>query len=341
MSSTVTTATDGTDLTQSPPQAGTALRPSSTRRGERPLTVIVAMLANLVLALAKFVVAAVTGSAALFAEGVHSVVDTMNQGVLLFGERSSRRPADLGHPFGYGKEVYFWALIYSVLLFGVGGGVSIYKGIDALQSPELAHDVIYSYVVLAVALVAEGASWLYALRAVAREQQGATFADKLRATKDPTRFAVVAEDFAALVGVIIAAAGIGLSEVLRSPVPDAIASILIGVTLCVASVALTRRTRSLLVGQAASPQVVREIEQIVSRSPGVRYAGTPLTMHLGPAQVVAAINVKFEPDLSAADVARCVDELEQNIRSRFPEVARIFIEAQLATGDVEREQPAG
>lgn len=306
---------------------------------ERPLTILVAMGANLVLAGAKFLVAATAGSAALFAEGVHSIVDTLNQGLLLVGARQSHKPPDSAHPFGYGKAVYFWTLIYSVLLAGIGGGVSIYEGIAALRDPQPPRALLYSFVVLSVALVAEGTSWVVALRTVDREEPGGSFLQKLARTRDPSRFVVVAEDFAALVGVLIAGTGIGLTHALHSAVPDAVASILIGLLLCTTALILTMRTRDLLVGQAAAPDIVAEVERIAARTTGVHYAGTPLTMQVGPRQIVVAINVRFDPRLSAAAVARCVDFIEEEITERFPEVQRIFVEAQLANRDVEREAP--
>ncbi len=314
-------------------------RATSTSDSKRPVTVLAAMAANGAIAVAKFVAAAFSGSAAMFAEGVHSVVDTLNQALLLYGARRSERRADTKHPFGYGKEVYFWTLIYSVLLFGIGGGVSIYKGIHALSHPEQPGDLFWSVVVLAVALLAEGSSWLVALRAIKREESGRSLLGKLQRTTDPSRFVVLGEDSAAMLGIAVALVGVVASSLLSSPTPDAVASIVIGFILCGAALALTTKTKELLVGQAAPPDVVQEVQRIASNKRGIVYVGPPLTMHLGPHRLLAALDVKFGRDLNSAQVAGAVDDLEQSIRTRFPQITRIYIEAQLASQDVEREQP--
>ena len=312
------------------------------RREERdsnPITLIAAIVANLAIAVAKFFAATVSQSAALFAEGVHSLIDTANDVLLLFGHRRSRRPADADHPFGYGKEVYFWTMIYSVLLFGIGGGVSIFKGVTQLRHPVETGHFGWSYAVLGVALVAEGISWTIAVRKVHREGRGRSFLAKLRKSRDPSRFVVVGEDSAAILGVLVAFVGVGLTQLTGSVVPDALASIAIGLLLCVAAVFMTLQTKELLVGLSADRRVVAGIKELTDRLEDVEYSGPPLTMHLGPHEVLAALDIKFRPNMTAASVARCVDVLEAKIRERFPDITRIYIEAQLAPGDVELEQP--
>lgn len=306
---------------------------------KRPFTLLVAIAANIALAVSKFIVAAISGSAGMFAEGVHSVVDTFNQGLLLFGARRSQLPADDGHPFGYGKEAYFWTLIYSVFMFAIGGGVSLYEGVRALARSEMPTLFHWSYVVLGVAVVSEGTSWVVALRTLNREEQAHGMLGKLRRASDPSRFVVVAEDSAALLGVIVAFFGLLLSQVFDTHYPDAVASILIGAILCLVALGLTARSRELLIGQAASRETVKDIENIIERTESVHYAGPPLTMHLGPGHMLAAINIKFSGALSSADVARTVDEIEDAIRRRYPEFTNIYIEAQLAERDVKDEQP--
>jgi cation diffusion facilitator family transporter len=309
------------------------------RKLRAPVTVVVAMLANVALATAKFVVAVLTGSAAMFAEGVHSLVDSINQSILLVGARRSARPADAAHPFGYGKDVYFWALVYCVLLFGVGGGVSIFRGISALRSPEPIENFTAAYLVLAMAVVLEGISWLTAWRALSRRDRQRDPWRKLERATDPSEFAIVAEDGAAVIGALVAFLGLGLSQHLGSSRPDAIASIAIGVILCLAALAVTWRTRDLVLGQSAPHEVVRGIQETIEAEPHVRYTAPPLTMHLGPAEILAAINIEFDRSISAPQVARIVDRLERSIQERFPQVTRIFIEAQVGPADVEREQP--
>ena len=313
---------------------------SEGERESHPVTVLAAMAANLVIMVAKFVAAAFSGSAAMFAEGVHSAVDTANQGIILFGVRRSKKPADEEHPFGYGKEVYFWALIYAVLLFGIGGGVSIYEGLSRLLSGrgEVPESYLWSYVVLGVALVAEGSSWLIAVRAVEREETGDGFLQKLFRSKDPSRFIVVGEDTAALAGVLIAAAGLGLSQLTGSPSPDAIASVLIGLILGAAALYLVAQSRRLLVGESTDPEVIEAIEGVTSRRDDVVEAGRPFTLHFGPERILVALDVTFRRELSADQLALAVDEIEADIRSCDARVRRIFIEAQRIPDDI--EQPA-
>jgi cation diffusion facilitator family transporter len=285
------------------------------------------------------VVAAFTGSAAMFAEGVHSVVDTLNQGLLLFGVTRSRKRADTVHPFGYGKEAYFWALVYSVLLFGIAGGVSIYEGIDKIATGEATLVRWWTYAVLGVALASEGGSLLFTLRKVNDEERGSSLVSKIKRSADPSRFIVLAEDSAAITGVLIAFVGLAVTQATGSPLPDGLASIFIGVILCVAALALTRRSMNLVVGEAVPPDVLADLTRIIEAADGVESAGPPLTMRLGPHDALAAVDIAFGKQLSSAEVATTVDRLEEAIRSRFPEFTRIYIEAQIAKADIDREQP--
>lgn len=310
------------------------------RNDTKPLTVVSAIVANITIAVAKFIAAAASGSAAMFAEGVHSVVDSLNQGIILLGLSRSNKAADPTHPFGYGKEVYFWTLIYAVLLFGIGGGVSIFKGVTRLSDPSVEGSFTWSYVVLAVAFVAEGTSWVIAVRAVRRKERGRGFFQKLVHSKDPARFVVVGEDSAALMGIVVAAVGILLTQLTGSHYPDAIASMLIGLILCAAAVYLVRQTKALLVGESADPEIVRGILELTERRSDVEHTGPPLTMHLGPRSVLVALDIEFRRDMSASDVAQAVDEIEDEIRERYSQVEKIYIEAQLVGRDVEKEQPA-
>ena len=196
-----------------------------------------------------------------------------------------------------------------------------------------------SYVVLGVALVAEGISWTIAARKVASEGRGVGFLHKLRHSRDPSRFVVVGEDTAAILGVLVAFVGIALTQLTGSVVPDAIASIIIGLLLCGAAVWLTMQTKQLLLGLAADPEVVSGIKELTDEHHDVEYAGPPLTMHLGPHEVLAALDIKFRATMTSDEVARCVDAIESEIRRRFPDITRIYVEAQLASGDVELEQP--
>lgn len=304
----------------------------------RNFTVVVAISANLVIMLAKLAAAVISGSAAMLAEAAHSIVDVANQGVILFGIWRSRRPADRNHPFGYGKEVYFWTLIYAMLLFGVAGGVSIYEGISRLLAPSRTSDFAFSYVVLAVALVAESVSWFVAVRAVDREGRGASFFQKLLGSKDPSRFVVVGEDTAAIAGVLVAFLGLSLTQITGSPYPDAVASIGIGLLLCASAIYLTVHTRRLLVGESIDDDLLRQIRALTLARRDVEDTGDAFTMHLGPDTILVAIDVRFRGDLSGDQVAFAVDEIEAAIRRLDARVERIFVEAQLSAQDIEQPE---
>lgn len=298
-----------------------------------PITILAAMTANLVIAVAKFIAAGISGSSAMASEGIHSVIDTGNQVLLLIGVKRSERPADLKHPFGYGLERYFWSLIVAILLFGIGGGMSIYEGYHHLQNPGERGDVMWSYAVLAVAFVAEGTSWVIAARAILREGTAGSFWKKLHASKAPSRFVVVGEDTAALAGILTAFVGIAVGQWLDSPVPDAIASMIIGLILCGTAVYLSIQSKKLLIGESADPEMVRAIHELVAAHPAVERVGYPLTMHFGPEDVLVNLDIRFDPRLGSIDLARAIDDIERRIHTRYPMVTRVFVEAQLEAGE--------
>jgi cation diffusion facilitator family transporter len=295
---------------------------------ESPKTVIVAVIANLVIAVAKFAAALVSGSSAMYSEGIHSLVDTGNEALLFLGLSRAKKPADVEHPFGYQKELYFWSLIVAVLLFGVGGGMSIYDGLHELLHPAARGSAVWSYIVLGIAAVAEGTSFTVAARAIRRKEIGDSFLNKLHHSKDPSRFAVVGEDSAALLGIATAAVGLGLGQLTNSPYPDAIASMVIGCILIGAAIYLIAQSKSLLIGESTDPRIVRHIQELVSRHPAVRRVRRPGTMHFGPEDVMLTLDITFHP-MSSNELARAIDDLERLIRRDHPEMKRIYIEARL------------
>jgi cation diffusion facilitator family transporter len=321
------------------PPAASAAHPSkkAVRAKERPITIIGAIVANLVIAVAKFVAAAFSGSSAMLAEGIHSVVDTGNEVLLLIGLRRSQRGPDETHPLGYGRELYFWSLIVAVLLFGFGGGFSIYEGVHRLEHATARGPVVWNYVVLGVSFLAEGASWMIAARAVSRHERGRTFWKKLHHSKDPSKFMVFGEDTAALLGILVAFAGVLVGEWLDASWPDAAASIVIGGILCAVAVYLVYETKNLLVGEGADPEVVHHMRELAAGHPGVLDVRKPATVHLGPDEVIVILNVRFEPRLSAEKVAAIIDDIEHAIRGRYPEMRHILIEAQRVDGPVETD----
>jgi cation diffusion facilitator family transporter len=300
----------------------------SSHTSESPIAVYGAIASNLIIAAAKFTAAFFTGSSAMLSEGIHSLVDTGNEGLLLLGVHHSRKPADAQHPFGHGMELYFWSLIVAIVLFGLGGGMSFYEGIAHLQQGSEMGNPLWNYVVLAVALVAEGTSWSIGLRQLLKERRGQSLWRTLRASKDPSVYTVVAEDSAALVGIVWAFLGVFIGHRFESVHADAIASMLIGVTLAAVALFLAYESRSLLMGESADAQVVQRIQELAQDDPAVVRVRRPLTMYFGPREVLLNLDVEFRPDLSAQEVTEAVDRLESKIRSEEPVIKRIFIESE-------------
>ncbi len=293
--------------------------------------VIAAFIGNGLIAVTKFVAAAVTGSSAMFSEAVHSLVDTGNQALLLYGIQRSRRPADARHPFGYGRELYFWAFIVAILLFSAGAGVSIYEGVHKILDPQPVTDAYLNYIVLGLAMVFEGAAFVFALREFNRVKGGRGYLAAVRVSKDPALFTVLMEDTAALLGLVIALVGITLAEVLELPVLDGVASVAIGLVLAAAALLLAYETKGLLIGEAAKPEVVARLRRIVGAEHGVDRINEILTMHMGPRDVLLNLSLDFRSALSSDQVQAEVSRLEHQIKAAFPEITRVFIEAESRT----------
>lgn len=294
---------------------------------ESRLAIYGAIAANVAIAITKFIVAGVTGSSAMLSEGVHSAVDTFNGILLLVGLRLSQRPATDEHPFGHGKELYFWSLIVAVLIFGLGGGVSFYEGIQHIQQPEPIRDPMWNYVVLGAAALFEGTSFAIALRQFRRQARERPFWSALHGSKDPTTYTVLAEDSAALVGLLIAVAGIYLSHRLGIPELDGVASLLIGLLLAGVAVLLIRESRGLLIGEGVRPETARAIRDMALLRPRVSAVGRILSMYMGPEDVLAIIDLDFEAGTSTEEAAAAIASLEREVRERYPMIKRLFIEA--------------
>jgi cation diffusion facilitator family transporter len=296
------------------------------------LVVYGAIAANVGIAVTKFIVAGISGSSAMLSEGVHSAVDTLNDVLLLVGLRLSQRPATPEHPFGHGKELYFWSLIVAVLIFGLGGGVSLYEGVQHIRSPVPMRDPKWNYIVLAAAAVFEGASFTIALREFLQTAGDRPFWPALHQSKDPTTYTVLAEDAAALVGLVIAAAGIGLSHWLQMPELDGVASVLIGALLAGVAILLIRESRGLLIGEGIRPETARAIRAIALAQPKVRGAGRVLSMYVGPEDVLVTMDLQFDDGTAATEAARAIETVEQQVRERYPMIKRLFIEAGAPSG---------
>ena len=296
---------------------------------EKPIAVYGAIVSNLIIAILKYIVAFLTGSSAMLSEGIHSTADTGNELLLLLGLSQSRKPADQDHPFGHGQELYFWSLIVAIILFSAGGGMSIYEGINHMQYPSEMKSPTWNYVVLAVAFLVEGVSWFIALRELLkRKDPEESFWQGLRASKNPSIFIVFGEDSAALIGLLVAFGGVFLGHQLKSPYPDAIASIIIGLILAVVAIFLANESKSLLVGETANQKTIDGIRELVLQHPAVENMRNPLTMHLGPYEILLNLDVQFQSDLTAAELVKVVDELETQIHNKFTGIRQIFIETE-------------
>ena len=294
---------------------------------ESRTAIFAAIAGNLAIAATKFVAAALTGSSAMLSEGIHSVVDTGNGGLLLLGVRMSKKPADAAHPFGHGKELYFWSLVVAILIFALGGGMSVYEGVTHIAHPNHGQDPTWNYVVLGIAIVFESASFYFALKAFRKEmgQQGVW--QTIHASKDPTTFTILFEDTAALLGLLVAFAGIFLGHALNNPYLDGVASITIGVILGVVAGFLAYESKGLLIGEGVDQPTLKSIRKIAREDPAVVKVRKALTMHFGPHDVLLTLDIQFQEHLTAVEISAVVDQLEKKIRDRHPEIKHIFIEA--------------
>jgi cation diffusion facilitator family transporter len=296
---------------------------SAVGHGNR--TIWIAFAANLGIAAAKFGAAAITGSSAMLTEGVHSVVDSTNQLLLLWGRRAAKRPADEIHPFGYGRELYFWSFVVAVLVFALGAGVSVYEGIIHISEPEPAVSPIVAYGVLLVAFLLEGGSTWEAFKEFKQAKGNLGWIKAIRQSKDPTGFIVLLENGAAMFGIIAAAVGLGISQLTGDPRYDGLASIVIGAILGITAVFLAYESKALLIGEAADPELVAAIHALVLEKDGVASIGEILTVHVAPDQITAMLSVDFEDQISAREVERLVCQIEGETAAKFPEVTGLYI----------------
>lgn len=285
-----------------------------------------AIAANVAIAATKFVVASITGSSAMLSEGIHSAVDTGNGVLMLIGTRLSERKATVEHPFGHGKELFFWSLIVAVLVFGLGGGLSIFEGVQHILNPAPIRDAKWNYFVLVAAALFEGTSFGMALRVFMREKGERPFWQALHGSKDPLTYTVLGEDFAALAGLAVAAIGIFVSHRFDMPKADGVASVVIGVILAGVAVLLIREARGLLIGEGVRPETAAAIRELLKRHPLVRDVGPLLSMYIGPDQVLLTLDIEFDPKASAQSISDAVKSLEREIRERFDKITRIYIE---------------
>ncbi len=292
--------------------------------------IIAALIGNALISVTKFIAAIVTGSSAMLSEGIHSLVDTGNQMLLLYGMKQAEKPADEKFPFGYGKEIYFWSFIVAILIFALGGGISVYQGVQHVLHPVEIVDPFINYLVLGFAMLFEGTAWYFALREFKRSKGNWGYIEAVKRAKDPSVFVVLFEDSAAMLGLMVAFAGILLTELTGVLYLDGLASIIIGCILIATAIWLAYETKGLLIGESANQPVVQEIRNILSANDNVETVNEVLTMHMGPDFILANISVDFKDQLTAEIIENCIADIDKKIKQVQPLVKRIFIEAERA-----------
>ena len=288
-------------------------------------TLVIAFVANLGIAAAKFVAAGITGSSAMLTEGVHSVVDSTNQLLLMWGRRQAKKPPDKYHPLGYGPELYFWSFVVAVLVFALGAGVSIYEGIIHIANPEEAVSPTVAYIVLAIAFLLEGWSTREAFNEFKAAKGKLGWYEAIRRSKDPPSFIVLLENGAAMAGIVAAAIGVLLAQLTGDPFYDGAASVVIGVILGLTAFLLAYESKGLLIGEAADPELVRELRELACGKDGIVGVGHVLTVHFSPDQIAAMMDVDFRDTISAGDVERIVREVEDEAHRQWPQLMQLFI----------------
>jgi cation diffusion facilitator family transporter len=289
-------------------------------------TIYAALLANLLIAVTKFVAGGISHSAAMIAEGMHSVVDTINQLLLLLGINLSKKKPDRSHPLGYGKELYFWSFIVSILIFGLGGGLSVYQGIMHIINPVELGDPKWSYIVLGVSVIFEGTSLVIAAIEFNKLRYGQSWWDAIVNSKDPTTFLVLFEDSAAVAGLLIAALFLYLSHHLNKPYLDGVASLLIGVILIIVSLILARESRSLLMGEGIRADTRRRIRKVVESDKAVLSLMHLLSTYQSPEEILVMLIIEFKPDLTTADIDKAIDRIRSEIKKEFGRIRFVIIQ---------------
>jgi len=287
-----------------------------------------ALVGNALVAVTKFIAAAVTGSSAMLSEGIHSVVDTGNQLLLLLGLHKAKKPASERFPFGHGKEVYFWSFVVALLIFAVGSGVSLYEGFHQIMHPTPIKQPYINYIVLALAMLFEGAALYFALTEFTRTKGKWSYLEAVKKGKDPTTFVVLFEDTAATLGLLVAFLGVFLTQVTGQLIWDGVASVVIGLILGGTAIWLAYETKGLLIGESANVKVVEDIRRIIADYPQVNYLNEVLTLHMGPSYILVNLSIDFHDQIKADELEHVIARLDTQIKQAWPNIKRIFIEAE-------------
>jgi cation diffusion facilitator family transporter len=289
------------------------------------IVLIGALTANLGIAVAKFVAAAITGSSSMLTEGVHSLVDCGNQLLLLYGQRRAKQPPDHAHPFGYGRELYFWAFVVAMLIFAVGAGVSVYEGVQHYRDPEPLRSPTINYIVLGVAFVLEGGSWTIAVREMAAEKAEGSWWQQVVQSKNPAQFVVLFEDSAALIGLILAALGVWASHYFGDPRIDGLASVAIGFVLALVALLLARQAKGLIIGESADVALIKRMRQALEARPEITSVNHVRTIHTAPDAIFVAVSADFADGLSMGEGERLIEEIECDLKAISPQLSSIYI----------------
>ncbi|MCC8427068.1 cation diffusion facilitator family transporter [Mucilaginibacter sp. UR6-11] len=303
-------------------------------------SIYAALLANLLIAITKFIAGGISNSASMVAEGIHSIVDTINQVLLLLGLRLSKKKPDKYHPLGYGKELYFWSFVVSILIFGLGGGISVYQGIIHIIHPEELGNPLWSYVVLALSVVFEGSSLIIAAKEFNKLRDGQTWWDAIVRSKDPSTFLVLFEDSAAVVGLFIVMICLWLSHHFNKPFIDGIASLLVGLILVIVSLILARESRSLLMGEGIRKNTKLRIKEITERDKAVLSLMHLMSTYQSPDEILVMMIVAFKPDLDTAEINEAIDRIREEIKAEFSRIRFLIIQPDVFEGKVDPDVQA-
>ncbi|MEZ5814132.1 MAG: cation diffusion facilitator family transporter [Alphaproteobacteria bacterium] len=293
--------------------------------------ILAALVGNTLIAITKFVAASITGSSAMFSEGIHSLVDTGNQGLLLYGLKAAKKPADKRFPFGHGKEIYFWSFVVAILIFAVGAGISIYEGVHHILHPAEITNPLINYVVLGLAIIFEGGALCIALKEFNKSRGKLGYLKAVQRGKDPTLFVVLFEDSAAMLGLIVALIGVTLTQVTGQLVWDGAASVVIGIILGATAFWLAVETKGLLIGEGADAETVQNLEKLANAHNDIEKVNEILTLHMGPEFILANISLEFKDGLETGRIEKIIHALDKAIKAEHPYIKRIFIETETSS----------